>query len=70
LAAAARKSPLVEKIVRIAASRVEELQDRAADPSKLDCVGLASQKLMAGCENLCREWVRIRKRMRNLKSAV
>jgi hypothetical protein len=33
LAAAARESPLVEKIVRIAASRVEELKDRDEQPT-------------------------------------
>jgi len=51
------RSPLVEKIVRIAASGVDERRGRDADQAKLGCVGLASQKLAAGCENLCRELV-------------
>jgi hypothetical protein len=64
LAAAARECPLVEKIVRIAASRVEELKDCDADQPKLGSVRLVSQKHVAGCENLCGELGRTGKRMR------
>jgi hypothetical protein len=55
LAAAARECPLVEKIVRIAASRVEELKDCDADQPKLGSVRRVSQS---------RELGRIGKRMR------
>jgi len=60
------RSPLVEAIVRIGASGVDELRDHDADQGKLGSVGLE-----AGCENPCCERLRKRAgRVRNLKSAV
>jgi hypothetical protein len=64
LAAAARECPLVEKIVRIAASRVEELKDCDADQPKLGSVRRVSQsRELGGSESAC-------DRVGNLKSAV
>jgi hypothetical protein len=73
LAVAARACSLVEKILKIAASRVEEQKERDADEPKLGCValrrksGAGAAKIFAasggGSERAC-------DRAGNLKSTV
>ena len=64
MAAAARECALVEEIVRIAASRVEEQKERDADEPKLGCLALRRKRGGGRRENLCRERGRIRTRVR------